>query len=139
MNLVYLLDTVIMCLLMIIVKWVTYFIKTYKQRLMNTALITAKDNNIDRLKLFAIELYEWKRQHSLIYQLFHRFNSLFGFFVLLILYYRFVNVINYAFMIWFCENKDTFYEYYSVSSFLNETFKLWFIIYIFHQLQSEVI
>ena len=139
MNLVYLLDTVIMCLLMIIVKWVTYFIKTYKQRLMNTALITTKENNSDRLKLFAIELYEWKRQHSLIYQLFHRFNSLFGFFVLLILYYRFVNVINYAFMIWFCENKDTFYEYYSVSSFLNETFKLWFIIYIFHQLQSEVI
>lgn len=139
MNLVYLFDTMITCLLIIIIKWATSFIKIFKLRLLG-AVSTATNSNFDyeSLKPCSIKLFEWKRQLSLVFQLIDRSNSLFGLFVLLFLYYRFVSIISCAFVVCSSKKEDTFYTYYYFSSLFSEIFKLWMMIYICHQLQSEV-
>lgn len=142
MNLVYLFDATIQCLIMILVIWTIFFMKILNQRLADAELVASMDSNKDCPRLFTDKLLEWKRQYSLISQLVDRFNSLFGFTVLLFLYYRFVSVISGAFMIW-CdlmkEEQEDFSGYYYISTFISEFSKLCMIVYICHILQLEVI
>lgn len=136
MYLVYVFDATIQCLLIVIVTWVTCFIKILNLRLVDARSTNSKTSD----ERFPVQLSEWKNQHSLICRFVDRFNDTFGFIVLLSIYYRFVSIIGYAFMVFsvITEEQDMFFIYYSFSNFFSESFKLCMIVYICHKLQCEV-
>jgi len=144
MNLVYLFEETIICLMIIIVLWTRSFIKMLNQRVVEAAVVVLNDKNDNIPQFCYAKLLEWKRQHSLIDQLVERFNRVFGFIVFLFLYYRFVSVITYAFQVGNAlidiqqHKQRDILQYYSFSSFISETFKLCMVVYICHMLQSEV-
>jgi len=137
MNLVILLDVTIQSLFMIIIIWTTFFLKALNRRLKEDVLDALNANHFNH---FTIRLLEWKRHNSLICQFVNQLNSLFGFIVLLFLYYRFVNIISYAFIVWsiLIEEHDALSKYNAVSTVFSESFKLCMVIYICHVLQKEV-
>lgn len=144
MNLVYLFEETIVCLMIIIVLWTRSFIKILNQRLVEAVIFVSNDKNDNIPQFFYVKLLEWKRQHSLIDQLVERFNRVFGFIVFLFLYYRFVSVITYAFQMGNAiidmqhQKERDILQYYSFSTFISETSKLYMVVYICHMLQSEV-
>lgn len=144
MNLVYLFDETITCLLLIIVIWTKSFMKIFCQKLSDTGFVAIKANNEDVSLFIYDKMLEWKRQHSLISELVDRFNKLFGPITFLFIYYRFISVIAYSLMVWSTitgilkQKERDILDIYSFSVFISETSKLCMVVYICHILQSEV-